>query len=463
MKQVTASFRSSMRWLTGGQRSRIANVVLSISFGVMLALLFGVTVASARPAAPDTATGYVVIQSGDQDLIARAITFTAPISGLHALELSGADVVIATYSFGKAVCSINGVGCPADNCFCGGSTFWSYKFWDGSAWQDYMVGPGDSSLNDGAVEGWRWGEWGSAMWPARPVTASLQALEWLRPQQSLTDGGYGGDSASAEALLSVGANGYAADEWRRQPDSPSLHSYWLGRAPIYSRTSAAAAGKLAIGMIATEACWPHATVSPGAFYNPTSGVYAAGAGPQAFAILGVVATGETVPANATQYLKSLVQSDGGWGWSGGLSTDTNATALALQALIAAGEPLTSPIITQGLAYLRSAQNDDGGFPYAPDPTSSPASDANSTAYVVQAIRAAGQDPNGAEWSKGSDNPISFLLSLQLPDGSFEWKQGSGSNALATYQAVVALLGRPFPLKTTPITWCPTYYLPVVSR
>ena len=65
------------------------------------------------------------------------------------------------------------------------------------------------------------------MWPARPVTAAQQAFIWLRPQQSLTDGGYGGDSGSVEALLSIGANSYSASEWRRQPDAPSLASSWL--------------------------------------------------------------------------------------------------------------------------------------------------------------------------------------------------------------------------------------------
>ena len=75
----------------------------------------------------------------------------------------------------------------------------------------------------------------------------------------------------------------------------------------------------------------------------------------------------------------------------------------------------------------------------------------------------GQDPTGSTWSKGSNNPISFLLSLQLPDGSFEWQQGQGSNQVATQQAIVALLGRPFPLRVAPATWCPASYLPIVTR
>jgi squalene cyclase len=172
---------------------------------------------------------------------------------------------------------------------------------------------------------------------------------------------------------------------------------------------------------------------------------------------------ETIPTNATTYLKGLAQSNGGWEWGLGWGTDTNATSLALQALMAAGEPRTSAVVTQGLAYLAAAQNADGGFPYDPDSVVSTASDANSTAYAIQALRATGEDPAGAAWSKGTNTPLSFLLSLQLPDGSIQWQQGQGGNQVATQQAVPALLGRPFPLRTAHAVWCPTNYLPIVHR
>lgn len=458
------SARPSRSQIVRLRRARVIGVGLVIGLGLALALWLGVVSVSADPAGPaDLAQGHVVVQFNDHDSIARAITFTAPISGLRALELTGLEVITASTALGPVVCSIEGVGCPADNCFCGGATFWGYKFWDGAAWQDYPHGAGDSSLNDGAIEGWRWGEWGSAMWPARPVTAALQALAWLQLQQSAVDGGYGSDSASVEALLAIGANGYSSAEWRRQTDAPSLASYWLGRAAIYSRAGAAQAGKLAVGMIANKVCWPGAAVQPGAYYSETSGIYAVGAGPQAWAILGTIALSQTVPTAAIEYLKGLAQLDGGWEWGPGWGTDTNSTALALQALIAAGEPLTSLLVTQGVAYLNAAQNNDGGFPYSPTSLWETDSDANSTAYVLQALRAAGEDPAGPRWSKGANNPITFLLSLQLPDGSFEWQPGQGSSQLATQQAVTALLGRPFPLRVDRPEQCPAIYLPIAGR
>ena len=204
-------------------------------------------------------------------------------------------------------------------------------------------------------------------------------------------------------------------------------------------------------------------MQPSAYYSPTSGIYAEGAGPQAWAILGTLALSQTVPAEAIQYLKGLAQSNGGWEWGPGWGTDTNATALALQALIVTGEPATSAVISGGLAYLKTAQNADGGFPYDPVSPWGTDSDANSTAYVIQALRAAGEDPAGPAWSQGANNPLTFLLGLQLTDGSFEWKAGNGSNQLATQQVIVSLLGRPFPLRVAEPRRCPAQYLPFVNR
>jgi hypothetical protein len=464
MKQEVTSDRSLTSWPARSMYQRSASVALAAGLGLALVLLLGAVVAAARPADPgSSARGHVIVQSGERDLLARVITFTEPISGLRALELSGLKVITASFAFGTVVCSIEGVGCPAENCFCGGNSFWKNSYWDGNAWQTYSVGVDQSTLHDGAVEGWRWGEWTSAMWPARPVTAALSALDWLRPLQSSTDGGYGSESGSAETLLSIGANSYSAAAWYRQPGGPSLASYWLGRAQSYSRIGAAEAAKLAVGAVATDTCLPRNAVRPSAYYSETSGTYGIGAGRQAWAILGTVALSETVPSQATQYLKNLAQPNGGWEWQPGFATDTNTTALVLQALIATGELPTSTLVTQGLAYLKSAQNADGGFSYDPDSPSSTASDANSTTYALQAVLAARQDPTAVEWSKGQNNPISYLLSLQLPDGSFEWQKGLGASQLATRQAVVALLGRTFPLRVARAGWCNASYLPILNR
>ena len=66
---------------------------------------------------------------------------------------------------------------------------------------------------------------------------------------------------------------------------------------------------------------------------------------------------------------------------------------------------------------------------------------------------AGQDPSGAEWTVDGNTPVSFLLSLQLPDGSFEWQPGLGADLLATAQAVPALLHSPYPVVARQVPSC----------
>jgi len=56
-----------------------------------------------------------------------------------------------------------------------------------------------------------------------------------------------------------------------------------------------------------------------------------------------------------------------------------------------------------------------------------------------------------------------LLSLQLPDGSFEWQKGKGANPLATEQAISALLGRTFPLRVGRPADCLRTDLPAVKK
>jgi hypothetical protein len=151
--------------------------------------------------------------------------------------------------------------------------------------------------------------------------------------------------------------------------------------------------------------------------------------------------------------------EGGWEWAAGWGADTNSTALAIQALVAASEPVSATSVVCGLAYLAGAQNGDGGFPYAPGGASA----TNSTAYVVQAIIAAGQDPSGPVWTISNTTPISYLLTMQLADGSFAWQPGTGSNQLATTQAIPALLGQAHPAQQREIAACPAVHLPTLSK
>ncbi|HAJ36513.1 MAG TPA: hypothetical protein DCL15_12570 [Chloroflexi bacterium] len=397
-------------------------------------------------------TAAVVVQFDDLRSVVRWVDFTEPISGLTALQRAGLDVTVGETSFGPAVCAIEGVGCPADNCFCNTDLFWGYNFWDGQGWQGYPVGAATSEISaTGAIEGWRWGAFGSAQTPAEQAIAAASALQWLRSQQNPTTGGFGDSVGGAiEVLLALGANHERPEQWQPIDGLRSLDAYLRPRAREFSRSNVAAAGKLAVAAAAADACRPARMVKP-SFYL-TDGAYSADAGFNAWGMLGAAALGEEIPASAVAALLSQQGETGGWEWQAGFGADTNTTALAIQALIAAGHPADADEIAAALAFLKSAQTETGGFVYDPK-TPEYGADANSTAYAIQALLAAGEDPAGAAWTVNGFTPMRFLLGLQLADGSFEWQPNTGSNLMATAQAVPALLGQTFPVVVRDLEFC----------
>lgn len=426
---------------------------------VVLLLLLALAALESSAAGPDQAQ-VVVVFPGEQGTV-RAISFTTSISRVGALTLAGWKVE----ANGNTVCSIEGVGCPASDCFCA-DNWWSSAGWDaGTAAWDTATWP-PPNMTSGSIAGFRWSNtaWGPPPLPGPAYTAVSKALNWLRPRQSEVDGGYGNASSSAEMLLSIGANRHKANDWRRA-GSPSLLGYLLSKGGPYSNSGAAEAGKMAVGLAATGGCWPAGAKEPMAHYRPATGVFGSfyGSGPQAWAILGTRALAQPVPALALAALKNGQQVNGGWEWAPGWGTDTNSTALAVQALLAAGEPVASAVVANGLNYLEAAQNNDGGFPYDPTSPWDPTSDVNSTAYAVQALLAAGQNPLAGTWVTGSNNPISYLLSMQLSDGGFRWQAGQAASQLATQQAVPALLHQSFPLRLVPVEQCSTSYMPLIFK
>jgi len=443
------------------------NILPVLLLGVGFWLLSPTSVANADVGVADAATiaahgehtgtvntAAVVVQVDDARSIVRWVDFTAPISGIAALEASGLEVTIAETSFGPAVCAIEGVGCPADNCFCDPDQFWAYNFWDGETWQGYPIGASVSEISEtGAIEGWRWGVFGSLQTPADQAIAAANALEWLRGQQSPTTGGFGDSVGGAiEVLLALGANHERPEHWKPLDGARALDAYLLPRTRAFSRSNVAAAGKLAVAAAAADACRPARTVKPSFYLADADGAYGVDAGFSAWGMLGAAAVGEDIPISAVEALLAHQHEDGGWEWQAGFGADTNTTALAIQALIAAGHSTDASEIAAALAFLKSAQNESGGFVYDPK-TPEYGADVNSTAYAIQALLAAGEDPTGAAWTVGGFTPVRFLLGLQLADGSFEWQPNTGSNLMATAQAVSALLGQSYPVTVRDLEFC----------
>lgn len=110
-------------------------------------------------------------------------------------------------------------------------------------------------------------------------------------------------------------------------------------------------------------------------------------------------------------------------------------------MIAAGEPRDSEVIRKALDYLKTGQNEDGGFRYFGNSSSNAASDA----WIIQALVAAGENPR--EWKKGNASVVDHLLSLQTEEGYFKYTAIQTSNpGYMTVSAIMALLGKPHPIK-----------------
>lgn len=420
----------------------VAVLVVALGF---LALLGTLPTLAAPVGAANTAD--VVVQLGNGDVDVRHITFTqASVTGFEALELAGFEVVTARYSFGAAVCSIEGTGCPTTDCFCSANR-WQYLYLSGNSWEAYGEGASGQHVGPGTVDLWSWGQTPPTMTPE--IAAAQAALDWLRPQQE-PSGGFRAVGPALDVILAVASANEAAASWESSAGN-SLLDYLVVSGTDYLNQGelevAERAGKLALGVAAADAdprnfVGLDLVVSMTTDYNAETGAFGATNWDQALAMLGWRASGEPIPMTATQQLAGRINADGGWSYSPGNDSDVDSTALMLEALVAGGQSITSTAVLSGVAYLDAAQREDAGLPYV---LGADQSNSNSTGYGVQGILAAGEDPLGPRFTVTGTTPISFLLGLQLPDGGFAYVDpADGSDAYATVQTIPALVGKPFP-------------------
>lgn len=150
-------------------------------------------------------------------------------------------------------------------------------------------------------------------------------------------------------------------------------------------------------------------------------------------VLALAQAGEPVPPATVRYLLARQTSAGGWSWTARGAPDSNDTAAAVEALRAAG--VGGRPIARALAFLRRFQHRDGGFGL----TRTSGSDAQSTAWTLQAFAAAGaRPPRGAR---------AYLLRLRRPNGSFRYSARYRLTPVwVTAQVLPALAGKAFPLR-----------------
>ncbi|HEX7590949.1 MAG TPA: hypothetical protein VF375_03290 [Candidatus Limnocylindrales bacterium] len=298
-----------------------------------------------------------------------------------------------------------------------------------------------------------------------------QALSYLLAAQK-TDGSIDGSiSETADFVIGTAAAGYDPSTLTGCSGTTSALSYLAGASDA-AATNAGKTGKTILAVVAAggnPASFAGRDLSArlAALYHSATGAYGDGSTfGQSLAILAVVASGGSVPAEASAELAALQGTDGGWTYSAAKEAgdgDSNDTAIALMALHAAGVHSAD---STGLAYLHTQQNTDGGFLFSS--AYGPPADPDSDSIVIEALVAEGQNPEAAGWSQGSNNAMTHLRASQGSDGGFAYP-GSPENAFTTTQVPAALVRVPYgaavhfaPGASVPTTNCPAAPVPSAS-
>ena len=291
---------------------------------------------------------------------------------------------------------------------------------------------------------------------------AARALAYLRTQQVAADGSIAESYADSELyVIAAAADGFDPNALTAS-SGVSVMTYLAHNASA-ACIEAGACGELIQAVVAAG----DTSVSFGgqdlltlldASYDATTGEYGNGeAFTQALAIQGLVAAGQPVPAAAVTFLVDAQDGDGGWDYEAVKNdisnvydtSDTNSTSMVLMALDAAGDHTDD---ASALKWLATQQDTDGGFQYQAGPYSV-GSDPDSTALVVQAIVATGGDPFAVGWTKDGNTPLAYLESTQASDGGWAFPS-PGSNpppspdAFTTSEVPLALLLQPFPVHAT---------------
>lgn len=159
---------------------------------------------------------------------------------------------------------------------------------------------------------------------------------------------------------------------------------------------------------------------------------------QTYAILGLARTAGGVPPSAVTWLAGAQCPSGEYQWDGSCPAgpgmeDADTTALAVQALLAAGESTAS---AAAVGWLLATQDPGGGFLSFGTPN------AGSSGLAAQAVRAASE-------SASADAAVAFITSLQFACdadpaeiGAFGWAAGIPGFLIFTAPSALMAYGAP---------------------
>lgn len=276
------------------------------------------------------------------------------------------------------------------------------------------------------------------------LKASSKAFDFLIAKQN-PDGGWGSPGQTLDVLLALQAAGWQPNSFETEGATPL--AYLAANIEAYIDSGPDAIGKSILGISATG-------VDPTSFSNidlsqrlmdtfsETDQVFGnpKNTWHQAFAILGLNNAGLNIPRGVIDTLIGLQQEDGGWEYTTGLGTSPDNTALAIQALLAAGIPKEEESIVKAINFLHSKQTPDGGW-----------GDSSTTAFTLMALNAL-DEPLEIWKTPTKRDPLHALFSFQKPNGAFvyNWEMPD-DNLMSTTAALLAIYDGYYDLPARDVT------------
>ena len=260
-----------------------------------------------------------------------------------------------------------------------------------------------------------------------------QSFNYIMSQQA-EDGGWGSVGQTLDIILALQAAGWDPTTVTHSDNTPFDYvaqniAEYLANGP--DAIGKAIQGVTAAGLDPTNFADLDLVAALNETYDETESAFgmADNTWHQALAILGLNAAGEPIPSEVVDTLLGLQQEDGGWEYSAGFGSWPDNTALAVQALLAAGVTADNTAVQSGLTYLQNTLVETGGW-----------GDSSTTAYGTMALNALGIV--NSEWKNDAGlTPLAELFTYQKQNGAlvYNWEY-SDDSLMSTASALLALFG-----------------------
>lgn len=160
----------------------------------------------------------------------------------------------------------------------------------------------------------------------------------------------------------------------------------------------------------------------------------------AFAVIALRAAGVSGGIKESlAWLRSVQNEDGGWGDVPNSPSTADGTGAVMQALSEG-----SKAVNHGIEYLRRTQRPGGGWSLGGNGVVN----SQSTAWAIQGIIAAGGNPSN--YRRGGGGALQYLAERQRPNGHYRYSRSSDQTPIwVTGEVLAAVAGKAFPIAAVP--------------